>query len=277
MKNPVKTLCVLAILILSVSSAAGAAESDPEPGAPLPGMSTRIKEAVDQLEIGESNQGEESAHLDASSQGEETSSSEKSNPSRENFSLQCEAMLEHDNYSGLLDACDEAIAANPKNAEAYIYRAVARWFLDEAHEAVVADLNLAIEVEPDSADGYLARAGFFEVTHQIELAIRDYETVLKLEPSNIEVLSALINRNAELQNWDKVVANCSYWISIAPGEPAPYYLRATGKVELGDTTAAIEDLEKFSKLLVALKRTGESDQIKKIIAELKNGNLKVLS
>lgn len=278
MKKTVKTLCVIATFIVSISSASVAAESSSKPGAPVPGMSTQIENDIDEFEeIEESNEGEESVSKDQSNQGEETASIDQPNQADDEFSIQCEAMMDHGDYASLFDVCDGAIAANPKNAEAYIYRAVARWYLDESKEAVVADLSLAIEAEPDSSDAYLARAGFFEACHQIELAILDYETVLKLEPNNIEVLAALINRNAELLNWDAVVENCSYWISIAPDEPAPYYLRATAEVELGFISAAIEDLEESSKLLIALKRKTESDQIKAMIAQLKNGNLEALS
>jgi tetratricopeptide (TPR) repeat protein len=252
MKNPVKTLAVIATFIVSVSSASMASETKSEVGASVPGVvSTQIEET---------------------SQIEEPVSPDESNQRGENFCLRCEALLEHENYKGLFEVCDEAIIANSKNTLAYVYRAVARYYLDESQDAVLADLNLAVDSDPNCSAAYLARAGFFEITNQIELAISDYKAILALEPDNVEVLGSLINRNVDLKNWNAVVESCGYWISIAPTEPAPYYLRAMAEVELGDTAAAIEDLEETSKLLVALKRNSESDQVKGIIAELKNGN-----
>lgn len=250
MKNPVKTLAVIATFIVSVSSASMATETCSEVGAPVNGViSTQIEDT-----------------------SPESVSTAESVQKAENFTLRCEALIEHENYIGLFEVCDRAIENDSTNALAYVYRGVARYYLGESKVAVLADLNLAVEADPNFSAAYLARAGFFEITNQIELAIADYKSVLALEPDNVEVIGALVNRNTELKNWNDVVEGCSYWIALAPAEPAPYYLRAMAEIELGDTTSALEDLEATSKLLVAQNRNDESNQIKVIIAQLKSGN-----
>ena len=83
---------------------------------------------------------------------------------------------------------DKAIKLDPKNAENYYKKAVARYGYDNSDmrsEDQLADLNTAIELDPTYKDAYVARAYIKEYDlKDYAGAIADISEVIKLDPEN---------------------------------------------------------------------------------------------
>lgn len=173
-------------------------------------------------------------------------------------------------FDALIKYCDEVIAANPNLAEAYFFRALGKYSVATTEDdAVLADLNKAIELNPQYADAYTGRAMVATNNGDYQSALRDWSSVLAIQPDNLQALGSRMDLHEYLQDWNGFEADCNHLISIAPENPQGYYYRAMARVQKGDIANAISDLEKTSQLLVA---EGANDQeVQKLIARLKNG------
>ena len=86
---------------------------------------------------------------------------------------------------------DQAIDANPNQAETYVIRGIAYLTIDPNVSLV--DFNKAIEINQEYVDAYLQRGNFYfnrafalGDSSDLELAMNDFDTVIEIEPDNSE-------------------------------------------------------------------------------------------
>ena len=84
-------------------------------------------------------------------------------------------------YKGALADLDIAIHLQPDNAEAYIERGSAKHELDD-YEGALVDLNIAIRINPDSEMGYLYRARAKVKVGDYKGVIADLDIASRIDP-----------------------------------------------------------------------------------------------
>jgi tetratricopeptide (TPR) repeat protein len=175
------------------------------------------------------------------------------------------------NFTGLVKYCSEVIATNPDMPEAYYFRAVGNYQLQEELETVKADLDKSLELNPQYIDAFFGHAIVATDMSDFESAINDYSSVLALQPENLDALVARMELHDYLGDLKGLESDYTHWISIAPSEPNAYYGRAVVRAEMNEIANAIADLEQTSKLLVAAGADSKLKEVEALIARLKNG------
>ena len=84
-------------------------------------------------------------------------------------------------YSQAISEFNRAIAANPDNFEAYVFRGKAKWCNQDLQGALV-DYNCAIELDDNASMVYMDRSFLFDELGMPELALLDLEKHGKLLP-----------------------------------------------------------------------------------------------
>jgi len=78
---------------------------------------------------------------------------------------------------------NQAIAAQPRRAEAFVGRGLARYALGDYAQAVT-DFSTAIQLKPDYEDAYLYRGKAYRVLRQPERANGDFTTATRVNPAS---------------------------------------------------------------------------------------------
>ena len=79
----------------------------------------------------------------------------------------------------------QAIALDPKNADAYTGRGLA--LRDSSRlEQALADFNKAIDLDPKNANAFLGRGLTYQRQNQNPQAVADFEMYLKLAPNALD-------------------------------------------------------------------------------------------
>ena len=121
---------------------------------------------------------------------------------------------------------NKAIALNPKYSLAYYNRAVAKRnssFIGAEYQDIMDDCTKAIDLNPNFAPSYIARAEIKEILNDFKGVLEDYSTAIKLCPKN--------------SKYDL------------------YYFRGSTKYSLKDFNGAIED---FNSALLYARNTKDS-------------------
>ena len=84
-------------------------------------------------------------------------------------------------YDGAVKHYSRAIQLDPKNSQAFLYRAHSYTFLDK-YDKAVADYTRSIELNPSEAEAYLSRGDAYTQVDKYDEAILDYRQALRLDP-----------------------------------------------------------------------------------------------
>lgn len=191
--------------------------------------------------------------------------------SKATFDSKVEEFIAKNDFAGLLNFCTEAIAADNQKADAYFFRAMSSYNLGADITVVLADLDRCIEIEPKFVAALDVRSSIREATGNINGAIEDYQALLVIFPDNLNVLARLTDAHGMVGDWQGVIADCNYWITLSPHEPEVYYVRAISHLQLGEIADAIADLKHTSELLAQQNRTADAEKIAAMITQLESG------
>ena len=117
-------------------------------------------------------------------------------------------------YPQALADYDNALRIDPACLEAYMNRNMYYRFVLKDDKLALADLNRAIELNPDKAGGYSLRSLLYKNSKQYSLALADINKVIQLEP----------------------------------GKATSYYFRGDLYLKLGDYNRAVEDFNRAREL-----------------------------
>jgi tetratricopeptide (TPR) repeat protein len=120
-------------------------------------------------------------------------------------------------YVSAADAFGEAIAANPRSADAWSNRAAARARMGDIN-AAIADYNRAIALSPTDADFYFNRGNAFVAAGQHDAAVMDYNRALELNPA---FARAQFNRGTALALLGQRDRARADWLQAIEAEPDP--------------------------------------------------------
>jgi tetratricopeptide (TPR) repeat protein len=156
-----------------------------------------------------------------------------------------------DNLSGdaSIQACDQAIRENPRDAVSYHNRGVGYFHKGDFNRAI-ADFSKAVEINPKLARTYVARGVIFEEQGDLDRAIADSDKAIEIDPKYAPAYSnrgnALMNKGGDL---DGAIADYTKSIEIDPlqnnGEHLnAYYNRGFAYQRKRDFDRAIADYAK---------------------------------
>ena len=97
------------------------------------------------------------------------------------------ALFDKYHFKEAVEKYTEAINLDPNYAEAYHNRGLVygSWRLKDAEKGL-ADLNKAIQLNPEDAESYAVRAEIYDFQDNYSEAIKDYTKAIQLDPNNVE-------------------------------------------------------------------------------------------
>lgn len=115
---------------------------------------------------------------------------------------------------------------------------------DGKWEEAIAELDMAIELDPSSAKAYNNRGYAYRELKQYEQALADFDKALELEP---DYAGAYINRggtNFDLEQYEQAIADYDMAIGLDPDSALTFANRGSAYAALGQTAEAKADYEK---------------------------------
>jgi tetratricopeptide (TPR) repeat protein len=94
--------------------------------------------------------------------------------------LQATHKLRTGDLAGALKDYNQAIAQNPKDADAYLNRGIAQDELGQ-HQVAIADYTKALELKPEQILAYYNRANAYNQLKENDKAIADYTKIIGLD------------------------------------------------------------------------------------------------
>ncbi|MBB5269748.1 tetratricopeptide repeat protein [Algibacter amylolyticus] len=134
---------------------------------------------------------------------------------------------------------NQVIDEEPKNLDAYFYRATAKNDLGDYSGAIV-DYSKIIIVEPD-ADTYYNRGNSKYSLKDFTGAKVDYAKAYMLDENFIDALYSLACVKLDLGEFDRAIDDFTTIIKQVPDNPNIYALRAIAYKAVEKNTAAVED------------------------------------
>lgn len=135
---------------------------------------------------------------------------------------------------------DQAIKLNPQNSEAYRNRARAySWIRD--YSRALNDANQAVWLEPKAAS-YVARAEVYSSNFNHDDAIADLNVAIEMEPDNVDAYISRGRAYTFKGNYDQAIADFNYAISIKSGFDG-YFYRSVAYTLKGDFEKSNADLK----------------------------------
>lgn len=145
-------------------------------------------------------------------------------------------------HDGAFEDYQRAISLSPPFFEVHVNRAdMARELGDD--DSALRDLDYALELEPDQVDSLINRADILLAMGDSERAGADIRYGLSLEPGNPHLLAARAALLADTGDKEGALASYSAALREAPDFAAAWANRAALEYSLGQTTAAVDDLD----------------------------------
>ncbi len=142
---------------------------------------------------------------------------------------------------------NEVIGVKPYLPEPYLYRSIAKIYLDD-YMGAAQDATACLERNPFITTAYQVRGIALQNMREYDAAIQDFESGLKEQPENRTFLRALAVTYALKKEYEKADSCFQHFADLCPNEPTAYLNRAQLKMELGDSIAALDLLNKAIKL-----------------------------
>ncbi|HVU37590.1 MAG TPA: tetratricopeptide repeat protein, partial [Opitutales bacterium] len=144
-------------------------------------------------------------------------------------------------YASAVDNFTKAIALDPNNFDAYLYRGKTEIQTADL-DAAIADLSRAIELRPKDATAYFQLGRARDDKGDTGAAITDYDAAIELDPKNEMAYNARGVVKARKGDVDGAIADYTRAIEIAPEDfDVAYFNRGTMKQDKGDLDGAIAD------------------------------------
>lgn len=148
--------------------------------------------------------------------------------------------LNSNNRREAIKYADEAIKANPRNADAYLVRAKAN--VDRSPDQALIDAKKCIEINPKIADAHLVRAkSLFMLESDSKEAFVELNTALALNPKLEGAYDYLGIGYASQKNYGRALECFNKGIALDPNDRKQLFHRAMVYEALGRDDMAIQD------------------------------------
>ncbi len=143
------------------------------------------------------------------------------------------------NLTEKIELLSQAIALEPKNWDAYFYRALAKNDMGD-HGGAIVDYSKIIVEAPD-ADTYYNRGNSRFSIKDFNGAKEDYAKAYMLDDHFIDALYSLACAKFELAEYEEAIKDFNLVIKKAPNQPNTYMLRAAAYRALENYEKAAQD------------------------------------
>lgn len=152
--------------------------------------------------------------------------------------------LETKDTIGAKSDIEKALSINSSAINGYLMRADIAINSGKDYKSALADMDMAIKIQPNYAGYYINRAYLRYMNDDFYGAFADYDHAISLDPMNT---MAIFNRGllrAEVHDTNKAIEDFTTVISINGNDYKTLYNRAILLAEIGDFDAALADLNK---------------------------------
>lgn len=173
------------------------------------------------------------------------------------YSNQAAELFKRDQLNLALEACNKAILADSRNAQAFYLRGeiyAHAFYLHRENkdkgqlDLALADFNQALQLHPESKRMYGQRALVYMAKDQNDLALTDLNQSIRLDP---KYPVAYCNRGViyhKKKQYDKAIADYTKAIALNPRFGAAYGNRADTYLNLDKNTDALNDINQALSL-----------------------------
>jgi tetratricopeptide (TPR) repeat protein len=138
---------------------------------------------------------------------------------------------------------NQVIKSKPYLAEPYLYRAIAKFSLDD-YKGAERDLTLCIERNPFLVYAYQCRGAARQNLGNYEGAIEDYNKGLEFYPEDKQMLLNKSIAFVQKKEYDPALATLDLLLKFQPKYTQAYLTRGSVYSEKGDTVKAFSDYDK---------------------------------
>lgn len=152
--------------------------------------------------------------------------------------------LETKDTIGAKSDIEKALSINSSAINGYLMRADIAINSGKDYKSALADMDMAIKIQPNYAGYYINRAYLRYMNDDFYGAFADYDHAISLDPMNT---MAIFNRGllrAEVHYTNKAIEDFTTVININGNDYKTLYNRAILLAEIGDFDAALADLNK---------------------------------
>lgn len=156
-------------------------------------------------------------------------------------------VLSMEDYMLAIQYFNQAIKAKPYLADPYFFRALAKLSLDD-YKGAEADCSLAIERNKFKTEAYKVRGFARQFLGKPEEAIADFNIGLEYNPIDKYFLFYKAVAQTEIKAYESADTTFSTLLRQYPKFEEGFTARGKLNIEKGDTTAALQDLERSISL-----------------------------
>lgn len=169
-------------------------------------------------------------------------------------------------YSGAIEAWNQAIRLDARYATAYYNRGVARHRLGESKVALF-DLTEAIRLKPDYAEAYYVRGLIIsEQFGDNQTAIKDFSQAIRIRPDYAAAYFKRGNARHRLGDNQGGIEDFNRAIQLNPADADAYFNRGVVRYKLGDRPGAVKDIQQASDLY---RKQGDKTSYDRAVGALK--------
>jgi tetratricopeptide (TPR) repeat protein len=158
------------------------------------------------------------------------------------YLLTAEDALKRQDYDGAMAALDNAVRADPDDADTYLERAQL-FSLEGQRDRAFHDVNRAVEVEPKKALSFVVRSELYLLAGDADHAVADASTAIVLAPKSETAYAARAEAYAAKGEWGRAMQDSSAAIRIAPKSVTGYLSRSRIYELAGDYPHALADAD----------------------------------
>ncbi|MDH8702304.1 tetratricopeptide (TPR) repeat protein [Dysgonomonadaceae bacterium PH5-43] len=137
---------------------------------------------------------------------------------------------------------NQVIKSKPYLAEPYLYRAMAKFYLDD-YSGAENDLTVCLGINPFYVYAYQYRGAARQSLKNYQGAIEDYDKGLESRPEDKYMLLNKAIAYAQMEDYDNALQTIKTLINYHSKYMQAYFTRGMINVEKGDTVAALKDYD----------------------------------
>ena len=127
----------------------------------------------------------------------------------------------------------QALEIDGADPEALFARGWARYLQDEAHtDDALADLDRALELEPDQGVGHYRRAVVLQARGTLDLAVQDFERAVQLAPDDVPARFGYGEILMQTNDFEHALAQFDAAVRLNPGDPSGWVGREHAHLSL---------------------------------------------
>ena len=147
------------------------------------------------------------------------------------------------NFDAAIQDFDRAIELNTRDAAIYFNRGNAHYAGRSDYRQAITDYSKAIELDPRDTASHYNRGLAYMKTHSFQEAIHDFGKVIALHPYHV---NARVNRGEAFRKigaYDQAMRDFDIAIKLEPENATAYLERGNLYAQLGDARRAARDLQ----------------------------------